>query len=122
MVAAAFLHDVVEDCEVSAAELAAEFGTAVAALVVEVTNPNIPKEPGNRRFRKAAEKAHLAGASYWGASIKLADMIDNSSNVAEHDPVFAARYLSEMVERAKLVSHGHPELVARLEKILKKYR
>jgi len=114
VVAAALLHDVIEDCEVSAAELAAAFGPTVAALVVEVTNPNIPKEPGNRRFRKAAEKAHLAGASYWGATIKLADMLDNSSNVAEHDPLFAARYLPEMAERAKLVSHGHPELVAKL--------
>jgi len=122
VVAAAVLHDVIEDCEVSEAELAAEFSPKVAALVAEVSNPKIPKAPGNRPFRKAAEKAHLAGASYEGASIKLADMIDNSSNLAEHDPAFAQVYLSEMVSRAALVAHGHPELVARLQKNLQKYR
>ena len=114
VVAAAYLHDVIEDCPVSEAELAAEFGPKVAALVVEVTNPKIAKEPGNRAMRKAAVIQHLAASSAEGASIKLADMLDNSSNVAEHDPEFAKRYLAEMAKKLAVLGHGHPELLAKV--------
>ena len=118
MVAAALLHDVVEDCPVSAAEIAAEFGSSVAALVAEVTKPVLPG--ASKPVRRAAMRAHLARASYYGASIKLADMIDNSSNVADHDPAFAAGYLPEMRAILPLLSHGHPALVAKLAANLEK--
>jgi (p)ppGpp synthase/HD superfamily hydrolase len=111
VVAAAYLHDVVEDTPVSGPEIAAEFGPEVAALVLEVTKPIVP---GNRAARKAAFREHLAKASYFGASIKLSDELDNSSNVEELAPEFAAMYLPEMREELKVLSHGHPELVAEL--------
>jgi (p)ppGpp synthase/HD superfamily hydrolase len=117
VIAAAFLHDVVEDSGVSEAELVAEFGPKVAALVVEVSSPKVP---GGKKKRVAAKLKHLAASSYAGASIKLADMIDNSANVAEHDPAFAAGYLAEMRLILPLISHGHPELVAALAKNLAK--
>jgi (p)ppGpp synthase/HD superfamily hydrolase len=120
VVAAAFLHDVVEDTHIGPAVLAAEFGPKVAALVVEVTNPKIPKVPGNRPLRKAAVIEHLAGASYEGASIKLADMLDNSSNVAELAPEFAKSYLPEMAKKLAVLGHGHPELFAKVAAILAK--
>ena len=120
VVAAALLHDVVEDTHIGPAVLAAEFGAAVAALVMEVTKPKIPKTPGNRAARKAAMRAHLAGSSHEGASIKLADMIDNSSNVAALAPAFAKVYLAEMAEAAKVLGHGHPELLMELKRNLSK--
>ena len=118
VVAAAFLHDVVEDCGVSAAEIEAalgpEDGPEVAALVMEVTKPVIPKESSTRAFRKAAFREHLAKSSYYGASIKLGDELDNSRNVAELAPKFAAIYLPEMRLEVEVLSHGHPELLAKL--------
>jgi (p)ppGpp synthase/HD superfamily hydrolase len=111
VIAAAYLHDVVEDTSISGAEIAAEFGPEVAALVAEVTKPIVK---GNRAARKAAFRAHLAKSSYYGASIKLSDELDNSSDVAELNPEFAAIYLPEMREELKVLGHGHPELVARL--------
>ena len=65
-------------------------------------------------------REHLAGSSYEGASIKLADMIDNSSSVAEHDPAFAAGYLAEMRRIVPELGHGHPELVVELMRNLLK--
>ena len=118
VIAAALLHDVVEDTHIKPAVLAIEFGPKVVALVLAVTKPNIPKVPGNRASRKAAFRKQLAGSSYEGASIKLADMIDNSSNVADHDPAFAAGYLAEMRETIKVLGHGHPELLAELARNL----
>jgi (p)ppGpp synthase/HD superfamily hydrolase len=111
VIAAAYLHDVVEDTHISAAVLAAEFGPEVAALVAEVTKPVVK---ANRAGRKAAFRAHLAKSSYYGASIKLSDELDNSSNVAELAPEFAEIYLPEMREELKVLGHGHPELVAEL--------
>src|SRR5262245_17323131 len=70
VVAAGLLHDTVENTAISNAELAAEFGAEVAALVAMVTKPVIV---GNRAARKAAFRAHLALSSYEGASLKLAD-------------------------------------------------
>jgi (p)ppGpp synthase/HD superfamily hydrolase len=113
VVAAAVLHDVVEDTHISAAVLAAEFGPRVAALVVEVSKPK--KIPGmSKAARLAAVVEHLAASSYAGASIKLADMLDNSSNVAELSPEFAEKYLPEMAQKLAVLGHGHPELVAKV--------
>ena len=120
VVAAAWLHDVVEDTPISVARLNAEFGPVVASLVEQVTNPKIVKTPDNRALRKAAVIVHLAAASYHGACIKLADMADNSANVAENDPVFAKGYLAEMAKKLAVLGHGHPELVAELKRNLSK--
>lgn len=121
VIAAAYLHDVIEDCPVTAAELAAEFSPRIAALVVEVTNPKIAKVPGNRPLRKAAVIRHLAASSYGGASIKLADMLDNSANVAELAPAFAKRYLPEMANKVAVLGHGHPALLTKIKARLEPY-
>jgi (p)ppGpp synthase/HD superfamily hydrolase len=120
VIAAAYLHDVIEDTGYSEAELAKEFSPEIAALVAEVTNPVLPKEPGNRAWRKAKEVEHLAKASYFGASIKLADMLDNSSNVREVNPEFAATYLPVLAAKLAVLGHGHPELFAKVKANLAK--
>jgi (p)ppGpp synthase/HD superfamily hydrolase len=112
VVAAAVLHDVVEDCGVRPSELATAFGPEVAALVLEVTKPVMCKASTTRAERKAAFRAHLAKSSYFGASIKLSDEEDNSRNVAEVNPEFAAVCLPELREELKVLGHGHPELLA----------
>ncbi|MBT1509431.1 HD domain-containing protein [Bradyrhizobium sp. SRL28] len=117
VVAAGVLHDVIEDCPVSEAELAAEFSPRIAALVVEVTNPE--KIPGmSKAARLAGIVQHLAASSYAGASIKLADMLDNSSNVSSVAPEFAKGYLPKMAAKLAVLGHGHPELLARVKKNL----
>ena len=118
VVAAGYLHDVVEDTPVTADDLAVEFGPEVAALVAEVTNPVLPKEPGNRAWRMAKINGHLAKTSYYGASIKLADIADNASGAAAVSPKFAGRYLPELAAKLPVVSHGHPELLAKAKKFL----
>jgi (p)ppGpp synthase/HD superfamily hydrolase len=120
VIAAGYLHDVVEDTDVSSEELAEKFGPEVAALVAEVTNPALEKLPGNREWRKAKETEHLAKTSYFGASLKLADILDNASNVREIDPVFAAKYLPVLAKKLAVLGHGHPELVAKVKAVLEK--
>lgn len=124
VIAAAYLHDVVEDTAVTAAVIEAEFGPVVAALVAEVTDPKIEKVPGNRPMRFAAYVAHVAATSPTGASIKLADMVDNSSTIGlavAANPAFAKRYLGEMTKKLAVLGHGHPALFAKATANLAKY-
>lgn len=120
VVAAAWLHDVVEDQPVTVADVEAGFGLRVARLVDEVTDR---KDPGakNRDARKAVDRAHLAGASPDGMTIKLADMISNGADIALHDRNFAVRYMGEMALLLPLLRPGNPGLWARAEAMLDRF-
>ena len=117
VVAAAFLHDVVEDCAISIEEIAERFGSRVAQFVGEVTNVSRP-EDGNRKARKALDRAHLSKASPEGKSIKLADMLDNSQSIIPRDPGFARVYLREMELVLPELSDGNPVLWSRVSTIV----
>lgn len=90
-IATAWLHDVVEDCGVSLAELEQMFGVIVADGVMMLSDI----EQGNRQARKAASRARLSGAHGWVQTIKCADIISNTKSIVKHDPKFACVYLNE---------------------------
>lgn len=94
MLAAAWLHDVVEDTQVGIDIIRTEFGDWVAALVEGLTDISKP-EDGNRKVRKAIDRAHTAGQSPACKTIKLADLISNTRSIVERDPEFAKVYLAE---------------------------
>lgn len=95
ILAAAYLHDTVEDTDLMLAEIEAKLGPKVAHLVSEVTDVYVLPEHGNRAQRKALERARLADVSEDAKAIKLADIIDNVSTIVETDPDFAPKYLAE---------------------------
>lgn len=96
--AVGWLHDVIEDCKGWTAERLLERGVPkrVVTLVEWMTQP--PKDPNKRRFqrkweyfeqlRKAPEIVHL---------IKLADRLDNISDVAHLDASFQILYAQETI-------------------------
>lgn len=94
MIAAALLHDVVEDTDVTLDDISSEFGESVANLVADLTDVSRP-EDGNRATRKAMDREHTAQASAAAMVIKAADLISNTSSIVEHDPSFAKVYLKE---------------------------
>ena len=81
-VAAAWLHDCIEDCAVVDAEIRAAFGDTVADLVGELTDP--PRTPRAQRRRLQVEKA--AGKSAEARLIKVADKTSNLRSVAMSPP------------------------------------
>jgi (p)ppGpp synthase/HD superfamily hydrolase len=109
MIAAALLHDVVEDCGISIESLRAAFGNTVAALVSDLTDVSRP-EDGNRATRKALDRVHTAKASPEAKTIKLADLIDNTRSIVEHDPGFARVYLEEKLALLEVLKEGDPVL------------
>jgi hypothetical protein len=117
MMAAAWLHDVVEDTPASFLDIEQEFGLQLADLVGEVTDVSRPSD-GNRATRKAIDRAHLAGASARGKTVKLADLIDNCQDICRQDPEFARTFLTEMASLLEVLSEGDARLYARATEML----
>lgn len=117
VLAAAVLHDTVEDCGVTHEKIEAEFGPWVSRLVWEVTDASKP-EDGNRAARKRLDLEHLKLASFEGKSIKLADIKQNVPSILLHDPNFGPVYLREKSESLEVLRDGHPKLVKDVEFIL----
>jgi (p)ppGpp synthase/HD superfamily hydrolase len=92
-IAAAYLHDVVEDQPVEHEDIVAEFGPQVANIVRDLTD--LPTTAGARKERKVIDLARLAAAGAEAQTIKCADLISNTSSIVRHDPEFARVYLSE---------------------------
>ncbi|MCA1800336.1 MAG: HD domain-containing protein [Actinobacteria bacterium] len=93
-IAAAWLHDVVEDTGVTIEVINTEFGPEVAELVGWLTDVSLP-HMGNRAERKAIDREHTAMAIPEAKFIKAADLISNTRSIVEHDAAFAKVYLEE---------------------------
>ena len=82
VLAAALLHDTVEDTATTHQELADAFGSRVARIVAEVTDDkSLP-----RAERKRAQIEHAGALSPEAKLVKLADKICNLRDVAERPP------------------------------------
>lgn len=117
VLAAAVLHDTVEDTAVTVDDIARLFGPVTARLVDEVTDVSRP-EDGNRAYRKAKDAIHLSQSSPDGANIKLVDTIANTASIVKHAPGFARIYLAEKFALLPLLSHGDTRLHARARDVL----
>lgn len=115
MIAAAWLHDTVEDTPATFEDLEQEFGADVMNLVKELTDVSKPGD-GNRMTRKAIDRQHMAGASSRAKTIKLADLIDNCEDICRHDARFGQVYLSEMQSLLEVLTEGDQKLYAKAVK------
>lgn len=118
MIIAAHLHDVVEDVnkgDYTLEGIRARFGDNVARLVGMLTDVFTKESfPSlNRKARKELERARIAETTVEAKTIKLADLLDNTASITEHDKDFAVVYLREKLELLPLLSEGNPELLNR---------
>ena len=118
--AAALLHDVLEDTEIYEHQLS-EFLQSVMnkkdagqtfRMVVELTDvftksayPDL-----NRRRRKEKEAARLGKISDDAQTIKYADIIDNCRGIGSQDVDFAPVFLKECRVLLNYMTRGHSEL------------
>lgn len=110
MIAAAHLHDVLEDTAVTALDIEECFGERVAVLVQELTDQFVDPEIGNRAHRKALERDRLAQVSPAAQTIKYADMIDNTLSIVARDRGFARVYLAEKRRFLEVMTEGDEAL------------
>lgn len=93
MVAAAFLHDVLEDCGLEwFSSLATTFPKKTCEIVLELTNTKIPGL--KRAEQKQLDREKLSTASVEAKIIKLIDRIDNLHEMEPKNP-FTAIYAGE---------------------------
>ena len=116
MLAAAWLHDTVEDTGLSLVTIEKRCGMVVACLVEQVTDVSNPTD-GNRAARKAIDRDHLAKASTEAKTIKLADLIDNTRSIVQYDPKFAKTYLAEKRDLMPVLRGGDPSLWERANRL-----
>jgi (p)ppGpp synthase/HD superfamily hydrolase len=88
LLCAAWLHDIVEDTVVTIETIVMKFGPDVGNLVAAVTNTKHNKKlPRKDKF--AVNLNYLSRMSPRAQTLKLADIIHNTSNLMEYDPEFA---------------------------------
>jgi len=121
MIAAAWLHDTVEDTPATLGDIETAFGEQIAELVEELTDISKPSD-GNRAARKEIDRQHLATASHRAKTIKLADLIHNCADIVKHDEKFAITFISEMQALLEVLSEGDASLLSRAKKLLNKSR
>ncbi|MDH0964412.1 HD domain-containing protein [Klebsiella michiganensis] len=95
MIAAALLHDTIEDTQVTFGHIFSLFGERVAEMVDALSN-KAKKEDGNRETRFFINvKALRERLDMQSRVIKLADLIHNTQSITRYDQKFAAQYLAE---------------------------
>jgi (p)ppGpp synthase/HD superfamily hydrolase len=101
-VAAAWLHDAVEDTAATLADIEAHFGQTIAGYVSEITDdPNLDKAA-----RRAAQIASAPHKSPAAALIKAADQISNLRSIVASPPGWENERRLAYVQKATDVVAG----------------
>lgn len=125
--AAAVLHDVVEDCGVTVADIANRFGVRVSSLVLLCSSfcnsPDLGLANGaeagrrmlagfNRATRKAIDARWYATGDLVAQTIKVCDLIENTNSIVMYDPKFASVYLGEKRALLGLLDRALPQALS----------
>lgn len=123
VLAAALLHDVLEDTPVSAFEMERSLSEVmsgrdaqiVTQMVIELTDIFVKASyPGlNRRSRKEKETKRLSLVSPEAQTIKYADIIDNVTDIVRQDADFARVYVREAKSMLRAMTAGNRVLRTR---------
>lgn len=125
-IAAAYGHDIFEDCGKFGANYDVITRQAfyllefkdnrvldVLHLIDELTDvftsENFPKI--NRAGRKELERERLSKISKTAQNIKVCDLIDNTFSIVQHDPGFAKTYLQEKRNLLSVLTEADPRLI-----------
>jgi (p)ppGpp synthase/HD superfamily hydrolase len=120
---AAVLHDTVEDTDLTFDAIERVFGGTVVRMVAALTDPPVQKGL-NRAGRKALTRQRYASVvdadiRHTVYTIKVADLLDNTTTLAQYDPEFFPKYRGEAMQLLDVIGHdAEPRLVADLRRVL----
>lgn len=114
LIAAAILHDTIEDTDTTFEELVKNFGPMVASLVLELTNDPVQiAKVGKLEY----QKNKCRGMSSYALVIKLCDRLHNvSDSPSEKMKIDTIELLSHLQKTRKL-SNTHKKIVAEIVKL-----
>jgi len=107
LVAAAVLHDVIEDTDVDAAQIAAEFGSRIAALVATLTEDESIRSYTERKL-DLRQRASAAGPD--AALVFAADKISNARRMRRRQKDPKERKIAHYEASLALLRAEHPGL------------
>lgn len=129
LIAAAYLHDVIEDTEINPEEILKEFGEVVYSLVKELTSDKEQIKLKGKENYLIDKMLHM---SNWGLVLKLADRLNNLKDVKEYlkssDPKlvkWAQKYslqtqnIIKEIENKRDLSAPQKKLIQKIKDILK---
>ena len=125
---AALLHDTLEDTDTGISELREEFGEVVTLLVVELTTDNFASDIIGKTEYLSNKLSSDRAISGWALAIKLADMLDNVSDLKTSDPKFAKRYklhtlaILGVLESERVLSKTHKKLIKAIREKLREMK
>ena len=116
VLAAAILHDTIEDTETTPEELETKFGANIRSYVEEVSDDkSLPKEE-----RKLKQIEHAKTISKGAALIKLGDKISNVTDVIKNPPKdWSEDRRDQYLNWAEKVINNCPKVNAKLENYFK---
>ena len=117
VLAAALLHDTLEDTETTVEELTKRFGPEICKIVEEVTDDKtLPKAE-----RKRLQVEHAAKASHNAQLVKLADKISNLIDILDSPPAWEKARKEQYFDWARqvvaAVRGANPALEAKFDTI-----
>jgi (p)ppGpp synthase/HD superfamily hydrolase len=110
VLAAAYLHDTVEKTDTSVREIIDIFGTDVAKLVYWLTDD----DRGNKKEKKLLSAWRLSRAPWEAKLIKLAELVDNTRHIVEHDTDAAPQYILEKKQTMWMMADEEGDRITRL--------
>lgn len=116
MILAALGHDLIEDTGVTKELIEELFCKEVADMIDGLSDVSKP-EDGNRAVRKQMDLEHISKQSPNCKTVKLADLIDNTSSILQHDKEFARVYLKEKLLLLDVLKEGDKGLWDKAYKI-----
>ncbi len=128
ILAAALLHDVLEDTAVDFHTLKdflhqvlpKDEAEKTMILVVDLTDVfTHDLFPGqNRKIRKVKEAERLSNSHPDAQTVKYADVLDNVADITRNDPDFAKTYIKECHYLISQMKKGHPQLHAKAIQVI----
>lgn len=122
-IAAAWLHDVLEDSKLTEKDLEDRgMPGSVIRTVVALTNPSKSMPDGTpRATRKAVDFEHLAKQSTWVKKIKMIDRIDNLAEMSWQEKDWMAIYCQESRGLAEAIGDADEDLKKELLSLIDYY-
>lgn len=112
---AALLHDTVEDCGVTLAEIAKEFDYEIAALVKELTSDQILIEIMGKTAYLSKKVVEM---SSYALTLKLADRYHNVYDMQKMSAEFKEKYIEQTITIINYLQANRPRISVTQDEII----